>query len=142
MIREPAHILVIDDNPGDIELIELGFSANEVPVRLDHAGDGIQAQAVLGALADAGDCPRLILLDLNMPRANGYEVLRFIEQRALCKNSAVVVMTTSDAPNDRDRCLRLGAREFVTKPASFDALLDLLKQLEPYLEVDPPMSAG
>ena len=58
-----AHVLVIDDNPGDIQLIELGFETNEVAVRIDRAGDGVQAQEVLRALHDAGNCPQLILLD-------------------------------------------------------------------------------
>jgi CheY-like chemotaxis protein len=128
-----AHIMVIDDNPADIELIELGFEANEVAVRVDQAGDGIEAQAKLRALADAGDCPRLILLDLNMPKASGFEVLDFLKRTRLCADTATVVMTTSNAISDRDRCLAMGVKKFITKPPHFDDLLALLKQLEPFL---------
>ena len=69
-----------------------------------------------------------------MPRASGYDVLRFIDDRRCCQDSAVVVMTTSSTTSDRDRCLALGAREFVTKPSRFEDLLALLKQFERYLE--------
>ncbi len=128
------HILVIDDNPADIELIELGFETNEVAVRIDQASDGIQAQEKLRQLAAAGDCPQLILLDLNMPRANGFEVMQFINAQGLCEDTSVVVMTTSNATSDRDRCLALGVKEFMTKPPGFDELLTLLKKLEMYLD--------
>jgi two-component system response regulator len=127
-----AHVLVIDDNPGDIQLIELGFETNAVPVRIDRAGDGVQAQEVLRALHDAGDCPQLILLDLNMPRCNGFDVLRFMRAQGICPRSKVMVMTTSNAAFDRDQCTALGAG-FITKPSRFTDLLDILKGFEPYL---------
>jgi CheY-like chemotaxis protein len=129
-----AHILVIDDNPADVELIELGFEANDVSVRIDQAGDGIEAQEKLRALADAGDCPQLILLDLNMPRANGFEVLQFIHRLELCAHTVTVVMTTSNAVSDRERCLAMGVKQFMTKPPRFDDLLAMLKRLEVYLD--------
>jgi CheY-like chemotaxis protein len=127
------HVLVIDDNPADIQLIELGFATNEIAVRLGRALDGVQAQKLLDELSAKGDCPRLILLDLNMPRANGFDVLRHLGDRQLCREANVVVMTTSNAPSDRERCLALGAKDFVTKPSQFDDLLELLKRLESYL---------
>jgi CheY-like chemotaxis protein len=127
------HVMVIDDNPADIELIQLGFEANALDVRLDQARDGVEAQEKLRALAAVGDCPQLIVLDLNMPRANGFEVLQFLERNGLCAGTTTVVMTTSNANSDRERCRALGVKQFLTKPPRFDDLLAMLRQLETYL---------
>jgi CheY-like chemotaxis protein len=128
------HVLIVDDNPADVNLLEFAFEANALPVRIDKAGDGLQAQQLLGSLADQRDCPQLILLDLNMPRANGFEVLKFLSSRGLCRQTAVVVLTTSDTKADRERCVTLGARAMVTKPTDVEGLLALVKSLERYLK--------
>jgi two-component system response regulator len=76
----------------------------------------------------------MIFLDLNMPKASGFEVLQFIQRLGLCAQTATVVMTTSNAVSDRERCLALGVKQFVTKPPHFDDLLRILKDLEPLLQ--------
>jgi CheY-like chemotaxis protein len=126
-------VLVVDDNPADVQLIAFGFDAHAVPVHLDTARDGVHAREVIAALAGSGDCPRLILLDLNMPRANGYDVLEYLAREGHCRDSAVVVLTTSDAPSDRTRCLAMGATAVITKPAHVDGLMELIRTLSPYL---------
>lgn len=129
MMLEPQHVLVIDDNPADISLIDLGFAELGIPIRLSQAADGAIGQHVLGILHADHACPDLILLDLNMPRVSGFEVLAFIRERGMCARARVIVMTSSGSDRDRDEALTLGAERFISKPDTFEALLVLLKEL-------------
>jgi chemotaxis family two-component system response regulator Rcp1 len=129
-----AHVLIVDDNPGDSELITIGFETLGWSVRTTLACDGQVALETITALAAKGDCPDLILLDLNMPRVNGFEVLRFLAAEHCCQATTVVVMTTSNAPRDQERSLELGAKACITKPPGFDDLLKVLSSFEPYLQ--------
>ncbi|MBA2482544.1 MAG: response regulator [Planctomycetes bacterium] len=120
------HVLVIDDNPGDIDLIELGFSDLSIPIRFSQAADGISGLQLIKELSASRSCPDLILLDLNMPKVNGFEVLESIRSLDLCARCMVVILTTSSAPADHARCLALGANRFETKPSTYDDLLRLI----------------
>ena len=109
-------------------LFEAGLRMQEITLRTEWALETITA------LAAKGDCPDLILLDLNMPRVNGFEVLRFLAAEHCCQATTVVVMTTSNAPRDQERSLELGAKACITKPPGFDDLLKVLSSFEPYLQ--------
>ena len=127
-------VLVVDDNPGDIELVRIAFEMSDIEVRLEWATDGHEAMRRLEhCLASAADLPELILLDLNMPRANGFEVLRFLRDQGLSARIPVIVLSTSRQAEDRRRCLELGAREFRTKPELIRDLVDMVRSLQPYL---------
>ncbi len=127
-------ILVVDDNPGDIELVRIAFEMSDIEVRLDWATDGHEAMRRLErCLTSAAALPDLILLDLNMPRANGFEVLRFLSDMGLSARIPVIVLSTSRQAEDRRRCLELGAREFRTKPELIRDLVDMVRSLQPYL---------
>jgi CheY-like chemotaxis protein len=127
-------ILVVDDNPGDIELVRIAFEMSDMPVRMDWVTDGHEAMRRLERTVDrVADLPELILLDLNMPRANGFEVLRFLRDQGLTERVPVVVLSTSRQAEDRRRCLELGAREFRTKPELIRDLVDMVRSLQPYL---------
>jgi two-component system, chemotaxis family, response regulator Rcp1 len=129
-----AHVLIVDDNLGDSELIVIGFETLGWNVRTSLARDGQDAVQLIATLQTNNDCPDLILLDLNMPRLNGFDVLRFIGESKHCQAATIVVMTTSTAARDQDRCLALGAIACISKPPSFEDLLKTLESFAPYLK--------
>jgi two-component system response regulator len=133
MTTPMPHVLVVDDNPGDIELIRTAFEMAGVEVVVDTCQDGIEAMRFLEQAAPIGPLPKLVLLDLNMPRANGFEVLAFLRERHLVEQIPVVVLSTSAQNEDRRRCLDLGARKMYTKPETFSALRSLIGELQCYL---------
>lgn len=127
------HILIVDDNPGDIELIRTAFELADIKAELDSCHDGIEAMQYFALAVPAGQLPAMLLLDLNMPRANGFEVLAFLQEQHLVERLPVVVLSTSDQAEDRKRCLALGAREMYTKPETFSELRELIGKLLGYL---------
>lgn len=133
MIEVAPHILIIDDNSGDIELIRIAFEMAEIEAFLDTCHDGLDAIRCLELAMQTGNLPALILLDLNMPRVNGFEVLIFMRDHLLLQQVPVVVMTTSSRVEDRQRCLTLGAREMFTKPENIHELHQIISQLRRYL---------
>lgn len=133
MIEVVPHILIIDDNSGDIELIRIAFEMAGIEAFLDTCHDGLDAIRCLELAMQTGNLPALILLDLNMPRVNGFEVLIFMRDHLLLQQVPVVVMTTSSRVEDRQRCLTLGAREMFTKPENIHELHQIISQLRHYL---------
>lgn len=133
MIEVAPHILIVDDNSGDIELIRIAFEMAGIEAFLDACHDGVDAIRCLELAMQAGNLPTLLLLDLNMPRVNGFEVLTFMRDHLLLQQVPVIVLTTSSRAEDRQRCLSLGAREMFTKPESIHELYQIISQLRRYL---------
>jgi two-component system response regulator len=127
-------ILIVDDNPGDIELVRIACEMAGLPVVIDSVADGIEAMRRLGTADTDGTLPAMVLLDLNMPRANGFEVLAFLRARHLVEQVPVVVLSTSRQPEDHKRCLALGAKAMHSKPESIQDLRRLVEDFRPYLE--------
>jgi CheY-like chemotaxis protein len=126
------HILIIEDNPGDVELLEIAFEMNGFEPRVQVAENGEEALLQLGKLAGSGNLPDLVLLDLNMPRMTGFEVLEAMREQNF---GAVptVVWTSSLLQCDRERCLALGARDFLSKPERIGEYIKLVDHLKVYL---------
>lgn len=133
MIAVAPHVLIVDDNPGDIELIRIAFEMAGIDASLDTCHDGVDAIRCLELGMQTGNLPALLLLDLNMPRVNGFEVLTFMRDHLLLQQVPVVVMTTSSRAEDRQRCLTLGAREMFTKPENIHELHQIISRLRRYL---------
>lgn len=129
-----AHILIIEDNPGDVELLEIAFEMNGFEPRVQVAEDGEVALALLAERAAQSDLPDLVLLDLNMPRMTGFEVLEAMQARGFT-DVVTVVWTSSLAENDRVRCLALGAQDFLSKPERIGEYIRLVERLREYLPV-------
>lgn len=111
----------------DLELTRQAFEARGFAQHLDVARDGQEALAYLRRACAAGHLPRLVLLDLNMPRVNGLEVLSTVRKRGELSGVPFVVFSTTTQDEERERSLSLGARDFQTKPANFDDLLGLVE---------------
>jgi CheY-like chemotaxis protein len=125
----PAEILLVEDNPGDVELIEEALQSGRVLNRISVAGDGEAAVAFLKRERDYENAPRpdLILLDLNIPKKNGFEVLAEIKRNPDLANVPVVILTTSQADRDIVKSYTLQANCFVSKPVEVDEFLSVVR---------------
>lgn len=132
--RRIPSVLIVDDNPGDVELLRIAFEMCDCVALIETVGDGHAAVQRLTMGAIMGTLPDLVLLDLNMPRANGLEVLGSIRLDRRLERVPVVMLTTSGQAVDRRRCLELGAREFHTKPEHIRDLVGLVQSLQHYLD--------
>lgn len=128
----PPTLLLVEDNPGDVLLIEEALQETGSTLRLRSVLDGEAALALLrqeGAYADV-PTPDLVLLDLNLPRMDGHEVLSQIRSDERLQAVPVIVLTTSEAPEDVQRAYGLHANAYVTKPVDLDALFRMMETLE------------
>ena len=127
-------VLLIEDNPGDVRLTEEAFRAAEAHVSLHAVVDGVEAMEYLkqsGAFALAPR-PDVILLDLNLPRMSGSEVLAKVKQDESLKAIPVVVLTTSVAETDILRCYQLHANCYVSKPVQLEAFEHVVKSISDF----------
>jgi CheY-like chemotaxis protein len=134
---KPITILVADDDPDDRLLAQQALEKSRVANDLRFVEDGEELVDYLhrrGKYADPHTSPRpgLILLDLNMPRMDGREVLREIKSDPKLKDIPVVVLTTSKAEEDVARTYSLGVNSYITKPVKFSALVKVMKTLGEY----------
>ena len=125
-------VLMVEDNPADVRLTREAFRDGNIPNTLTVARDGVEAIDYLhhrGRFADA-DRPDLILLDLNLPRKNGREVLAEIKADPSLMRIPVVVLTTSRAETDVLKTYELHANCYVVKPVDFDQFIDVIQSIE------------
>ena len=127
-------ILLVEDDPGDVLITREAFAENKVKNQLSVVADG---EAALGFLRREGDFasaprPDLILLDLNLPRKPGHEVLAEIKSDPVLQRIPVVILTTSDAEEDIVRSYDLHANAYVTKPVDFDCFLTVVRQIDEF----------
>jgi CheY-like chemotaxis protein len=137
-LDKPVEILLVEDNEGDVGLIEEVFEEAKIRNNLHVAEDGEEAMLYLHGEGKFSGSPRpdIILLDLNLPKKDGREVLREIKEDNNLKNIPVVVLTTSRAERDILRSYDLHANAYVTKPLDFDQLIKVVKSIENFwLEV-------
>jgi len=134
MAATPIEILLVEDNPADVRLTVEALKEARVRNRLRVARDGVEAMAMLRS--DSAPRPDLILLDLNLPRKDGREVLQEIKQDEALRHIPVVILTTSQAEQDILQCYRLRANAFVTKPVEIDQFFHVVRSMEQFwLEV-------
>ncbi len=123
----PTHcVFIADDDEDDRFLIELAFSRHCPQAKLCFSVDG---RELLDTLANSRLEPCLILLDLNMPRLNGFETLATLRQTPAFAQVPIVILTTSDGQADRERASELGATNYLVKPLHLEALSETVKQL-------------
>ena len=127
--RIPFEILLVEDNSGDVRLIEEAFKENKMPYRLSVAMDGVEALNFLNRKGKYVEAPRpdIILLDLNLPKKNGREVLAEIKKKSSLRRIPVVVLTVSKSEDDIIKCYDLHANCYITKPVDFDRFVEIVK---------------
>jgi two-component system response regulator len=131
---KPVEVLLVEDNPGDVRLTREALKDSKVLNKLHVVEDGEAALAFLrqeGAYANAPR-PDLILLDLNMPRKDGREVLSIIKADENLKQIPVVILTTSDSEEDILKSYNLNANCYVTKPVDFEKFITVVKEIEEF----------
>ena len=130
----PIEILLVEDNPGDVRLTTEAFRDARVHNHLHVAVDGVDALAFLRREGRHRDAPRpdLILLDLNLPRRTGREVLEEIKEDSHLKHIPVVILTTSQAERDILESYRLRANAYVTKPVDLEQFLKVIQSIEQF----------
>lgn len=130
----PIEILLVEDNPGDVRLTVEALKDGKVSNRLSVVGDGVEAMAFLRREGKFANAPRphLILLDLNLPKKDGREVLAEVKQDPSLKRIPVVILTTSQAEQDILRSYELHANAFITKPVDFEHFMNVVKSVEDF----------
>ena len=132
--ERPIEILLVEDNPGDVRLTVEALKEGKIRNHMSVVGDGEAAIAFLrreGAHADAPR-PDLVLLDLNLPRKDGREVLEDIKEDEDLRRIPVVVLTTSKAEEDIVRMYDLHANCYITKPVNLDQFINVIKTIESF----------
>lgn len=122
-------LLYVEDEDAAVFLLETALKEAGIQVRLFRVSDGEQALAFLRGSGSYEKAPKpdLILLDLNLPRKNGLEVLAEMQNDHLLRDHHVTVFTSSSLPADKRKSLALGAQEYITKPSSFDGFVEAVK---------------
>jgi chemotaxis family two-component system response regulator Rcp1 len=128
----PIRILLVEDSPGDVNLTREALLQAKVANELRVVGDGVEALEYLRGEGrfSGDDPPDLVLLDLNLPRKDGREVLEEVKTDPHLKHIPVIVLTTSSDEADILQSYRLHANAFVTKPVAFDQFITALQQFE------------
>ncbi len=131
-INKPIEILLVEDNPGDVRLTTEAFKDGKVHNNLNVVGDGVEALAFLrkeGKYASAVR-PDLVLLDLNLPRKDGRQVLEEIKADPKLRRIPVVILTTSQAEEDILKAYNYNANCYINKPIGFDEFMKVVQSIE------------
>ena len=133
-MNTPTEVLLVDDNPGDAELTADLLRRNDRPLHIHSVSDGVEAMAFLRRKGTYCDRPRphLIMLDLNMPRKDGWAVLVEVKSDSVLKKIPVVVFSTSRARADVARCHELGANSYVSKPGDLEGFTSTVAAIGNY----------
>jgi len=131
---QPIEILLVEDNPGDVRLTQEAFKEGKVSNKLSVAKDGVEALAFLRREGEYAGVPRpdVILLDLNLPRKDGREVLAEIKEDDDLRRIPVVVLTTSQAEQDILKTYNLHANCYITKPVDLERFITVVKSIETF----------
>src|ERR1700682_973237 len=131
---EPIEVLLVEDSPGDVRLTREAFKDAKVYINLHVASDGAEAMDFLNRQGEHANAPRpdLILLDLNLPKKDGREVLQEIKESPMLKSIPVVVLTTSASDADILRSYNLHANSYITKPVGLDGFLEVVKSIDSF----------
>jgi CheY-like chemotaxis protein len=133
-IHELVQILLVEDNPGDVRLTREALKEAKFRNKVEVVGDGVEALAYLRQQGQYSGAmrPHLIMLDLNLPRMDGREVLAAIKKDADLRRIPVVVLSSSEAESDIARAYELHANAYVTKPVDIDHFLQVVKAIEEF----------
>jgi CheY-like chemotaxis protein len=142
----PIEVLLVEDDPGDVLMTREAFEEHKVRNRLNVVSDGADALAYVRRQGEFADAirPDLILLDLNLPKCDGREVLKEMKNDPDLREIPIVVLTTSSAESDVLASYQLHANAYVTKPVDFERFISAVKQIDDFFVslVKLPRRAG
>ena len=124
---KPLRIFLAEDNPGDVMLIREALREHQIEHELLHVSDGSAAKAYLESLGNlpAEERPDLLLFDLNLPKCDGDQLLALFRADRRFADTPVIIVTSSNAPRDRERAVELGASRYFRKPSDLNEYLQL-----------------
>jgi CheY-like chemotaxis protein len=148
LIMNDRHtILLVDDSENDIFLMRTAFKKAEFNIRLQEVHNGEQAIAYLKGEGQHSDrtlypLPSVILLDLNMPMKNGFDVLSWVRAQPLFKYLSIIILTSSQRPEDVQLAFDLGASSYLVKPSSMESLAAMIRCLRDWIQLNhfPPLN--
>jgi CheY-like chemotaxis protein len=134
MNAELISVLLVEDDPGDVMLIKEALADHKVGNVLSTVSDGVEAMKFVRGQApyEASERPDLVLLDLNLPRKSGAEVLQEIKSDPALSTIPVIVLTTSEAEEDVLRSYQMHANAYITKPVDFERFRDIVHQIDDF----------
>jgi two-component system, chemotaxis family, response regulator Rcp1 len=134
MDAAPIEVLLVEDSPGDVRLTREAFTDAKVHINLHVASDGVKAMLFLNREGEQANAPRpdLILLDLNLPKKDGREVLAEIKENPKLKSIPVVILTTSSSEADILRSYQLHANCYITKPVGLEGFLTVVRSIDSF----------
>jgi two-component system, chemotaxis family, response regulator Rcp1 len=145
---QPIEVLLVEDNPGDVRLTQEAFRDANRSIHLHVACDGVEAMAFLKRLGPHAGAPRpdLILLDLNLPKMDGRDVLRRVKADESLKTIPTIILTTSEAEADIVKSYQLQANCYLSKPVQLDAFESLVRSINDFwltkARLPPQWSSG
>jgi two-component system, response regulator len=136
-MRRPGRVLLVEDNPNDLELAQLAFERGRFANQVDVARDGEEALEYMFcrgryASRDAGEVPRVVLLDVKLPFVDGTEVLRRLKAAVSTRHVPVVMLTSSAQDQDLQACYELGANSYIVKPVDMEQFLTAVQNIGLY----------
>lgn len=134
-------ILLVEDNPVDIDLTLRAFKKNNLKNKIEVARDGEEALNWIQKWDEGEPTPIVILLDLNLPRYNGLEVLKELKSHELYKSIPVIILTTSAESKDIQTAYKLGANSYIVKPVELDKFIEVAAQIDLYWRVYNELSS-
>jgi two-component system, chemotaxis family, response regulator Rcp1 len=127
--------VLVEDNRADVELLRYALEAAEIVAELHVLTDGDQAYKYIEeVLIGKAKCPVLFILDLNLPKKSGHDVLQRLRETKVCKTVPVVVFSSSAAEQDKLMSVSLGASKYITKPSDLEEFLRVGQLLKPFIE--------
>jgi DNA-binding response OmpR family regulator len=145
--KKPVTVLHVDDDPNDTALLQVACARAAVDFHLENIGDGTEVIDYLSGTGKYADrtryeIPGLVLLDLKMPRATGWEILTWIRAHAALKNLPVIVLSGSELHEDKVRAFEVGANSYLVKPPNFSSLVSMVKDIGAQLPILPRPQIG
>lgn len=133
-LNRSIRLLLVEDNPSDVMLLQYGLDEAQSTYSLQVAVDGEEAARTLERISAAGngERPDLIFLDLNLPKRDGHELLAIIKTDPRLSSIPVVILSSSEAPSDVLSAYRNGANTYLSKPRSLEDMLDMMRTIEHY----------
>jgi CheY-like chemotaxis protein len=133
------HILLAEDNMGDVNLVKEALAVYHIENILHVVTDGQEALEFVAGMGEAqsAPCPDVMLLDMNLPKADGFAVLAAFREHKACARTPVIIVSSSNSPKDRSRVAALGVNHYFRKPPDFDEFMKLGEMVKEVLEGAP-----